>query len=134
MAAVAEGMCGNGFVWLIEGPKKTLYVVATYNAGTPYDFARRQNTDLNSPTSFNRIENVLQKRDRIRQVPQVGPSWPLPLLCINTWEHAYIYDYGVGGKAQYFENWWKSIDWMVVEERLSPAAAREHMNEKRDLL
>lgn len=38
-----------------------------------------------------------------------------PILCVNTWEHAYLRDYGVGGKRAYLERWWDRIDWEVVE-------------------
>lgn len=38
-----------------------------------------------------------------------------PILCVNTWEHAYLRDYGIGGKRAYLERWWDRVDWAVVE-------------------
>jgi len=40
------------------------------------------------------------------------------LLGVNTWEHVWLRDYGVGGKREYLERWWDVVDWGVVEERL----------------
>ena len=43
----------------------------------------------------------------------------VPLLCLNTWEHVWIRDYGWGedghgGKADFVERWWNVIDWEKV--------------------
>ena len=51
-----------------------------------------------------------------------------PVLCVNTWEHVYLVDYGVGaydpstgtkvgGKRAFVEEWWNKIDWNVVADR-----------------
>ncbi|MCJ1243851.1 hypothetical protein MMC30_001048 [Trapelia coarctata] len=40
------------------------------------------------------------------------------LLGVNTWEHVWLRDYGVGGKREYLERWWDVVDWSVVEGRL----------------
>ncbi|KAK9455225.1 Manganese/iron superoxide dismutase [Dipodascopsis uninucleata] len=120
MKDIVLSMCGNGYVWLIEGPDKKLYLLATYNAGTPYDFARSQSVDLNGPVSYNQVDNVLKSRNNLRKNPRSSKRGPLPLLCINVWQHAYILDYGVDGKDKYFDNWWKTINWDVVEERFYP--------------
>ena len=37
------------------------------------------------------------------------------LLGVNTWQHVWLMDYGVGGKKQFLEGWWQAIDWEVVE-------------------
>ena len=37
------------------------------------------------------------------------------LMCVNTWEHCWLMDWGIGGKRGYLEAWWDSIDWGVVE-------------------
>jgi len=39
------------------------------------------------------------------------------LLGVNTWEHVWLRDYGVGGKGEYLERWWETVDWGVVEAR-----------------
>lgn len=45
-----------------------------------------------------------------------------PLLCLNTWEHAWLLDWGFGsdgqsGKMAYVEAWWNLIDWNKVAQR-----------------
>lgn len=37
-----------------------------------------------------------------------------PVLCINTWDHVYLPDYGIGAKKTYAECWWERINWDVV--------------------
>lgn len=39
------------------------------------------------------------------------------LMCVSTWEHAWLRDHGVAGKRDYLEEWWKCIDWSIVEAR-----------------
>ena len=40
-----------------------------------------------------------------------------PLLCVSTWEHVYMWDYGPWGKEKYLEQWWDRVDWNKVQER-----------------
>lgn len=133
MSGIARSMCGNGFVWLIQGPNKQLYVTATYNAGTPYDYARSMSFDLNSPVSGGVAEEV-ERRESLLQQDQRRPEWPLPLLCVNVFEHAYLTDYGFAGKEEYFEQWWKAVDWFKVEERFDPLGAFQRASEGRATL
>lgn len=66
-----------------------------------------------------------------QNLPPGGAAYR-PVLCVNTWEHVYLMDYGaawisrlgadgqeevVEGKRQYIENWWNAIDWNVVQSR-----------------
>lgn len=37
------------------------------------------------------------------------------LMCVSTWEHTWLRDFGVAGKRDFLEEWWKCIDWEVVE-------------------
>ena len=37
------------------------------------------------------------------------------LLCLSTWEHVWLPDYGVGGKRAYLERIFDHIDWAKVE-------------------
>ncbi|KAK9450474.1 mitochondrial 37S ribosomal protein mS42 [Limtongia smithiae] len=135
MSTVAQAMCGNGYVWLIEGPRKELYVLATYNAGTPYDYARAQDYDFNAPVDPLNTAAVADRENKVRAGgARSEPDWPRPLLCINVWEHTYLTDYGFDGKAAYFENWWAAIDWYRVEERLSSAEAFQQLNKDRETL
>lgn len=51
----------------------------------------------------------------------VGAIWgAAPLLVMDTYEHAYIIDYGVK-RPPYIETFMKNIDWDVVNRRVSQA-------------
>jgi Fe-Mn family superoxide dismutase len=39
----------------------------------------------------------------------------VPALCVNTWQHAWLPDHGVGGKMTFLQKWWDLIDWKVVD-------------------
>lgn len=41
-----------------------------------------------------------------------------PLLCIDTWEHAWYIDYE-NRKAEYFGNFWQYVNWKFVEQLLN---------------
>lgn len=43
-------------------------------------------------------------------------SGAVPLLVMDVFEHSYITDYGIK-RADYIENFFKAIDWQVVESR-----------------
>jgi Fe-Mn family superoxide dismutase len=53
----------------------------------------------------------------IREHEQGIPVNCKVLLVMDTWEHAYMTDYGIK-KADYIEAFINAIDWKVVEERL----------------
>ena len=44
----------------------------------------------------------------------------IPLLTVDTWEHAWYIDYE-NRKAEYFNKFWNYIDWNFVEERIKEA-------------
>ena len=37
------------------------------------------------------------------------------LMCVSTWEHTWLRDWGVAGKREFLERWWECIDWGVIE-------------------
>jgi Fe-Mn family superoxide dismutase len=43
-----------------------------------------------------------------------------PLLCVDTWEHAWYIDYE-NRKAEYFQKFWDAVNWNFVEKRLQGA-------------
>ena len=57
-----------------------------------------------------------------KQIAPGGQSLDV-LLCVNTWEHVWLHDHGIGGKRRFLEAWWDSIDWRVVESRWSQVSA-----------
>ncbi|KAI0195939.1 Manganese/iron superoxide dismutase [Astrocystis sublimbata] len=130
--ATALGMFGPGFVWLVKNANSTEHrILATYLAGTPYTAAhwRAQGVDFNTAT--NDLGTVGAFMDRTQagagngggrfraQAP--GGTDVVPLLCLNTWEHVWLTDYGVAGKGAYVQNWWDTIDWAKVDNLAHPA-------------
>jgi Fe-Mn family superoxide dismutase len=39
----------------------------------------------------------------------------VPVLGVNTWQHAWLPDHGVGGKMTFLQKWWDLIDWNMVD-------------------
>jgi Fe-Mn family superoxide dismutase len=130
--ATADAMFGPGFLWLVQLNESTsvgrpLRILPTYIAGSPLSGAhyRRQSHDLNTenadtyqslkPTnsvgSFGSAANVKQAAKK-----PLGGVDVTPLLCVSTWEHTWLEDYGVNGKTDFLMNWWEKINWNVVEE------------------
>lgn len=105
---------GSGWVWLVVGPNSDLKVLATYNAGTPFNIKARQPQDPN--TNWN-LDNLRPSQQTAGLRPNRRHEYlVLPILGLNVWEHAYIVDYGVNGKQQYLKNWWSTINWQRVND------------------
>ncbi|ESZ92171.1 hypothetical protein SBOR_7428 [Sclerotinia borealis F-4128] len=131
----ASKMFGPGFVWLVKDRFDQLSMMTTYLAGSPFAGAhyRRQAKDMNTESFNNKTDYFTQKLTE-PPVNTVGAHGPLskirkppggieltPILCVNTWEHVWIADYGmgaddVGGKKVFVENWWRVIDWAGVAD------------------
>ncbi|KAI1374052.1 manganese and iron superoxide dismutase [Hypoxylon crocopeplum] len=129
----AMAMFGPGFVWLVKNAQTSdMRILATYLAGTPYTAGhwRRQGVDMNTQgvSSPNTVHGFLERTklgagaDIGAQFSKTAPGGTdvIPLLCLNTWEHVWLRDYGIGaggagGKRQFVENWWRCIDWNKVE-------------------
>lgn len=136
MVLTANAMFGPGFVWLVKNYKANNFrILTTYLAGSPYAEAhwRRQGTDLNTQSGPSSSESTgaaseFLSRTQLGAGADNGSAWVktapggievIPLLCINTWEHVWLRDYGVGaggygGKRMYIEKWWSHIDWNKV--------------------
>ena len=122
-------MFGPGFVWLVQMNHergRNLRILPTYLAGSPLSGAhyRRQEVDLTTHNADSyRDLNHVGKFGRAAKNPSPQPSKPLggvdvtPLLCVNTWEHVWLHDYGIGGKTQFVEKWWDNIDWDSVQQK-----------------
>jgi Fe-Mn family superoxide dismutase len=39
-----------------------------------------------------------------------------PILTLDMWEHSYVFDYKPSGKKNYIEDFFKNLNWQVVEE------------------
>ncbi|KAK3341446.1 Manganese/iron superoxide dismutase [Lasiosphaeria hispida] len=143
MILTARAMFGPGFVWLVQVPNppgrtSTFKVLTTYHAGSPYSGAhwRRQSVELPTATkdpgdgtglgrewvqkSAYGAGKKAQEGEKRPEVPPGGTD-VTPILCLNTWEHVWIMDYGIGtlkegGLKQYARAWWDVIDWVKVKD------------------
>lgn len=133
----ASAMFGPGFVWLVRlnardapGQANPFRLLTTYLAGSPYAGAhwRRQSVDRNTVTAGTPAAGVLggisgfpspSAAEAAAKSAAPGGIDVTPVLCLNTWEHTWLRDYGIGvggygGKRQFVEEWWKAIDWEGV--------------------
>jgi len=44
-----------------------------------------------------------------------------PILALDMWEHSFVYDYQPSGKKQYIEDFFKNLNWSVIEENFAKA-------------
>jgi Fe-Mn family superoxide dismutase len=135
--ATAEAMFGPGFVWLVQTNDTqlgNLRILPTYLAGSPLSAAhyRRQSHDLNTHNadSYQALNTVgtfgaAAKQNNAPKKPLGGVD-VLPLLCVNTWEHVWLHDYGVRGKRAYLEKWWDRINWDLVRQNATIAPRQTH--------
>jgi Fe-Mn family superoxide dismutase len=130
----ASAMFGPGFVWLVRDRMRNFSILTTYIAGSPYQGAhyRRQPVDMNTEDAS---ISEYHRRTMGKPVNSVGAHGPLsatkeekllppggtqvtPVLCLNTWEHVWLPDYGFlssgNGKQIFAEAWWERIDWNHV--------------------
>lgn len=111
----ADSAFGQGWVFLVELPDKSLKIITCNNDGTPYFYGKNQSLDLNGSideASFEYLNNLKELGSKMEK------DFTLPLLAINFWDVAYLEDYGVNGKADYLTNLWQCINWEVVNKRL----------------
>lgn len=114
----ADVLYGNGWTFLVENADKSLRVVSCNNGGSPYAYAQNQSLDLNGPIA----ESDLVELGKNKEAALAGvKDYSMPLLVLNVWQHAYLLDYGVTGKADYLEKLWGCIDWNVVNKRMFSA-------------
>jgi superoxide dismutase, Fe-Mn family len=126
---MAMSMFGNGYVWVLcanDGTKEWR-VMCTYNAGSPYPNAHtKPHVDSrqlhSSGFTSARIEQAEYRAGSFGNYSgQINFHFDAfkgtPVLCLKVWEHQYMRDYGLAGKKQYIGNWWKRVDWNVVNAR-----------------
>ncbi|OJD31063.1 fe superoxide dismutase [Diplodia corticola] len=140
--ATAEAMFGPGFVWLVwhrqmqNLNKGSWKILPTYLAGSPLSDAhyRQQPVDMN--TQNHGSAGGLSGADYARQSQiqnSAGVMGPhsvagqaarnrapggadvVPVLCVNTWEHVWVPDWGVESKRDFLEAWWRRINWETLE-------------------
>lgn len=112
-AAAPENLAA-GWIFLVEDDDKSLYLTYCFQAGSPYFVSRSQAYDLNTVMSKETSETL----DNIKlDILDKARTYPMPLLAINCWQHAYITDYSVAGRSQYVEKVWDCLNWDVISKR-----------------
>ena len=133
--ATANAMFGPGFVWLVKSTDGAKFkILVTYLAGSPFPGAhyRRQAVDMNTENMTDWAMGEAGKGAGQEYKPKDANKMPekrqavpgavrvVPVLCVNTWEHVYLTDWGVDGKKNFLEAWWSMIDWDVVANNADP--------------
>lgn len=133
-------MFGPGFVWLVkQTSSSSLRILATYIAGSPYPGAHYRAQPVDMATTNTGVHGQMTPEEYARNrttqslagaVGNAGSFGSLsknarkmapggvelePILCVNTWEHVWLRDWGVDGKRRYLEAWWEKINWNVVD-------------------
>ena len=149
---------GDGFTWLLARKFKNsfntdnvttgdevlfdkLFVLNTYNAGSPFNsdrvgvmtnlrkqyLARRdqaQAQDQGNSTGVDSTGRVPLQQDGVPTMEAAKltaydqDTTYIPLLAIDASPKVWLHDYGVFGKQMYLDRVWESINWPLVESRL----------------
>lgn len=133
----AANMFGPGFVWLVwaRDPDNLSYrngswkILCTYNGGTPYPEAgfMRQGLDMNTNNAAGHqqfksslaVGYMGPSSDAAKEKARLPPGGTtvMPVMCASTWEHTYVYDFGLHGKMRYLNDFWDAVDWHVINNR-----------------
>lgn len=108
-----------------------LSILTTYLAGSPLPGAhyRRQEQDQNTMMAAGSFGSASLFPGKESKIAYGGADIDI-LLGVNTWEHVWLMNYGVGGKKRFLEGWWNAIDWDVVESNWHDTS-REKKTENR---
>ena len=131
-----------------KAPSYEFRILPTYLAGSPYPgaHARQQAHNLTNH-NLETYREEMAKNAAQRPANQVGYFGPysrgdtgdaadgtvesikrwsgadiMPVMCVSTWQHAYMQDWGIDGKKQFLEAWWERIDWEKVWANAGVAA------------
>jgi superoxide dismutase, Fe-Mn family len=124
--------------------KPEYHILCTYAAGSPYAGAhnRLQPMDMNAQNAggpggldtqarvaaslnpaLRRQHTIVQNKVGSfgsysqTQTRSYGGVDVTPVLCVSTWEHAWLLDFTIEGKWQFLNAWWDRINWERVETR-----------------
>ncbi|ORZ23881.1 Manganese/iron superoxide dismutase [Lobosporangium transversale] len=119
----ALGLFGSGWTWLVEDKDGRLVLLNTYNAGSPHHRRRMQRNDETATEHdfASQAQNPYSGVSKFSAPAKLRANNSyVPILCISMWEHAYLTDYGVTreGRQRYLDNFFKTVDWNVVESRV----------------
>ncbi len=109
-----------------------LSILTTYLAGSPLPGAhyRRQEQDHNTMMSAGSFGSTSLFPGKDNKLAYGGADVDI-LLGVNTWQHVWLMDWGVGGKKQFLEGWWRAINWDKVESNWHNMASKGGTAENR---
>ncbi|KAF9112160.1 hypothetical protein BGX27_003896 [Mortierella sp. AM989] len=119
----ALGLFGSGWTWLVEDKDSRLVLLNTYNAGSPHHRRKMQRNDETATDHdfASQAQNPYSGMSKYSAPAKLmANNSYVPILCVSMWEHAYLTDYGLTleGRKQYLENFFKTVDWSLVENRV----------------
>jgi len=119
----ALGLFGSGWTWLVEDKDGRLVLLNTYNAGSPHHRRRMNRMDYSATDGdfAAQAQNPHAGNSKFSApAKQMANNSYVPILCVSMWEHAYMTDYGLTpeGRKRYLEEFFKTVDWSVVESRI----------------
>lgn len=111
--ALSEQILGQGWIFLVELPDKSVQLMACNNDGTPFFHGKNQSLDLNGSIPESSFEQLLALKAKGEEL-----DFTLPLLAINLWDVAFLDDFGIAGRREYLSKVWDCINWDVVNKRM----------------
>jgi Fe-Mn family superoxide dismutase len=95
---------------------------SAYGPAWPARPAAGENEAVSSPPPQQPIAGAVHPHTIHSGALPPGGAHLTPLLCVNTWEHVWLPQYGfgadgVGGKKDFLLNWWRAVDWEAVASR-----------------
>ncbi|KAJ2339883.1 hypothetical protein GGF43_006538 [Coemansia sp. RSA 2618] len=110
-------MFGNGWTWLVINESGNLSVMNTYSATCPFTAVR-----FKAGTPARGITYATMQRGQINRFA----AKLLPVLGISMWQEAFLPDYALD-RAAYIDNFWKVVNWELVEQRvMSSFGSKDH--------
>ncbi|KAJ1841058.1 hypothetical protein LPJ70_004378 [Coemansia sp. RSA 2708] len=110
----ALSMFGNGWTWLVKNESGNLAVMNTYSATCPFTAVPTKDSDVVKGVTYSKLQRGLGQRYYARLFPVLG---------ISMWQEAFLPDYGLD-RTQYVENFWKVVNWELVDERIMTSGGR----------
>lgn len=100
----------------------SLFIVNTYNAGTPYQLNtwekynsyKGENKDLETNDRINELNRITETNLKYKD----NTIKYVPLLAIDASPKVWLTDFGVTGKELYLNTIWNFINWEIVQSRL----------------
>ncbi|AET37556.1 mitochondrial 37S ribosomal protein mS43 Ecym_1321 [Eremothecium cymbalariae DBVPG len=133
---------GDGYTWLVakksnakdalmETEFDKLFILNTYNAGSPFTVDRTHHFQRAAQQNSSELHHLPEEATNKNTTTTVTDAAVykkstvyIPLLAIDASPKTWLHDYGVFGKQEYLDKIWESIEWGIVESRLPKKSSR----------